>query len=137
MLNKQENRIQETAITGKEDPREATRETVTTGKEDLREVTRETAITVMEDHRAREATRETVTEDRRAREAIRATVMEDHRDNVQAEMLLQRQVPLILRSRQNLPATERLRTIIKMTDLIREIKMTRLRKEHRVRAESR
>ena len=120
----------------------------------VREATR--AI-VTEDHRAREATRATVTEDHREA-AIRATVTEDHReaairatvtvtvrtavvqghrDNVRAEMLLQRQVPLILRSRQNLPATERLRTIIKMTDLIREIKMTRLRKEHRVRAESR
>jgi hypothetical protein len=96
-----------------------------------------TRATVTEDRRVREATRATVTEDRRAREATRATVMEDHRDNVQAEMQVLRQVPLILQSRQSLPATGLQRTLIKMADLIREIKMTRLRKEHRAKAESR
>ncbi len=90
----------------------------------------------MEDHRAREATRATATEGHRAREATRETVMEDHRDNVQAEMLVLRQVPLIHQSRQSLPATGPQRALIKMTDLIREIKMTRLRKGHRARAES-
>ena len=93
-------------------------------------------------HKAREATRVTGP---RARAAIRATVTavteitaeQDHRDHVQAEMLRGRQVPLILLFRQSLPATELLRMLIKTTDSIREIKMTRQRKEHRPKAESR
>ena len=107
-----------------------------------RKVIRATVITRETD--LREATRATVTEDPRAREAIRATVTavteitaeQDHRDHVQAEMLRGRQVPLILLFRQSLPATEPLRMLIKTTDLIREIKTTRQRKEHRPKAES-
>ena len=137
----------------KEVRREAIRATVTEDHR-AREATRATAT---EDRRVKEVTRAIETEDPKEA-AIRATVMEDpreaairatvtvtvrtaavqdHRDNVRAEMLLQRQVPLILQSRQSLPATGPQRTLIKMTDLIREIKMTRLRKGHRVRVESR
>ena len=80
--------------------------------------------TVMEDHRVA-AIRETVTEDHRARAATREIVMEDHK--VQAEEMEEmaelRQDPLILQSRQSLPATAQQRITIRMTDLIKETKM--------------